>query len=109
MHKISNNLNKYMPNGVVISPVVPSSGEKVTISYDGLLSKSGATDVLVHVGFGNNWDMVYDYRMKKGEMGHEAIIPLPKTQAKTMNLCFKDCANNWDNNSGMNYVFEITQ
>jgi len=109
LQKISKNLNKYVSKGVTISPVVPSSGEKVTVNYDGLLSKCGASDILVRVGLGDNWEHQYDYRMKKTETGHQANIPLPVTQHKTINMCFKDSANNWDNNSGSNYVFEITQ
>lgn len=102
------NLNKsYMSNGVMISPAVPSVGDKIKIVYDGLLSKSGATHVYAHVGFGNRWDSTYDYPMSRTAMGFEANIPVSRPD--TLNLCFKDCANNWDNNSGKNYLFEVTQ
>jgi len=96
-----------MTNGVTIAPAIPSAGEKVKLIYDGLLAKSGASDVLAHVGFGDRWDYLYDYRMQRTSTGFETTVPV--TNSDTMNVCFKDCANNWDNNSGKNYTFDITQ
>lgn len=98
--------NEYVSNGVSISPVVPAPGDNVKISYDGILSKSGATDILAHVGYGNSWSNVYDYRMVRSGTGFEVTVPV--SDSDTMNLCFKDCANNWDNNSGRNYSFDIS-
>jgi len=98
--------NEYINNGIAISPAIPTAGDNVRIVYDGLLVKSGASDVFAHVGFGSNWDKVSDYRMQRTSMGFEASIPVQN--ATTLNLAFKDCANNWDNNSGRNYVFDVT-
>ncbi|HHW49686.1 MAG TPA: carbohydrate-binding protein [Clostridiaceae bacterium] len=99
--------NNYLENGVSISPVIPTVGEKVKIKYDGLLSKCGATHVYAHVGYGSNWDNVYDYQMTKTGTGFEVSIPVSKPG--TLNVCFKDCANNWDNNSGKNYSFNVAR
>ena len=101
------NNDEYISSGVVLSPAIPSAGEKVKVIYDGLLSKSGATDVLVRVGFGSRWENLYDYRMSRTDTGFETTIPIASSD--TMNIAFKDCANNWDNNSGKNYTFDITQ
>jgi hypothetical protein len=106
MPRVSKN-NEYISNGVTISPAIPTSGEKVKVSYDGLLSKSGANHIYAHVGFGRNWDNSSFYQMNKGSTGFEATIPV--SNGDTMNLCFKDCANNWDNNSGRNYSFDVNQ
>lgn len=103
---MSNGTN-YMNNGVSISPLVPAVGDSVKITYDGILSKSGASHLYAHVGFGNKWDSISDIKMTKSSMGFEASIPV--SNADTMNVCFKDCANNWDNNSGKNYLFDISQ
>ena len=54
MPRVSKN-NGYLQNGVTISPAVPTAGEKVKVQYDGLLSKSGASDVYVHVGYNSDW------------------------------------------------------
>lgn len=101
------NSNDYISNGVIVNPAVPTVGEQVKIVYDGLLSKNGATDVLARIGYGNSWDNQYDYRMNRSLSGFEAVIPV--SSADTLNICFKDCANNWDNNSGKNYTFDVTQ
>ncbi|HHV98498.1 MAG TPA: carbohydrate-binding protein [Clostridiaceae bacterium] len=99
--------NHYLENGVSVSPALPTVGEKVKIIYDGLLSKSGATHVYAHVGFGSKWENVYDYQMKRTDTGFEVSIPVTRPEA--INVCFKDCANNWDNNSGKNYSFDVIQ
>ncbi len=100
--------NQHIVNGITISPAVPTAGESVRVIYDGLLTKSGASDVLAHVGFGDRWEDVFDYRMVKTVTGFEATVQLP-SNTNTLNVCFKDCANNWDNNSGMDYSFSVTQ
>lgn len=96
----------YLSNGISISPTIPAAGDKLKVVYDGLLAKSGATEVFAHVGFGSRWDNLHDYKMNKTSMGFEASIPV--SGSETMNICFKDSANNWDNNSGRNYSFDVT-
>lgn len=105
--KTSKENMEYMQNGVAISPSIPSVGDKVQIVYDGLLSKSGATHVYAHIGFGNRWENEQDVPMMKTSVGFETTIPVVKSDI--FNLCFKDCANHWDNNSGKNYSFDVTQ
>jgi len=99
--------NNYISNGVSISPAIPTVGEKIKIMYDGILSKNGATHLYAHVGYGQNWDNLYDYELTKSSTGFEVSIPV--LDADTINICFKDCAGNWDNNSGKNYTFDISQ
>jgi len=100
--------SEYMSNGISISPSVPSTGDKVKLVYDGILAKNGASHVYAHIGFGNRWDNQGYYRMERSNTGFETTIPVANS-SDTMNLCFKDCANNWDNNSGRNYSFDIVQ
>jgi hypothetical protein len=97
--------NKYSANGVRITPAIPSKGENVKIIYDGLLSKSGALEIYAHVGFGDQWENKANYKMTKEKERFEVTIPA--SSAKSLNICFKDNANNWDNNSGNNYSFSI--
>jgi hypothetical protein len=96
---------KYENNGIVISPAVPAKGETARVVYNGLLAQSGADKVYVHVGFGQEWKRPTDYRMNKSADGFEVQIPV--ALANTINLCFKDNANNWDNNSGANYSYTV--
>ncbi|HOQ37139.1 MAG TPA: carbohydrate-binding protein [Acetivibrio sp.] len=107
MPRASKANSDYMANGVAIMPSIPSVGDNLTIKYDGLLSKSGASHIYAHVGFGNKWNHLYDYPMTRTMSGFEVTIPV--SEADTLNVCFKDCANNWDNNSGMNYSFDISK
>lgn len=100
--------NQFITNGITITPANPAPGDSVRVVYDGLLAQSGASDVLAHVGFGSSWENSFDYRMVKTTTGFEATVQLP-SQSNTLNIAFKDCADNWDNNSGRNYSFEIGQ
>ncbi len=97
--------NDYSSNGVSISPSTPEPGEKAKLVYNGLLAKSGARSIYAHVGFGNSWLNTGDYQMTKTGNTFETMISVSK--ADTMHVCFKDGADNWDNNSGKNYVFNI--
>lgn len=99
--------NLYVENGIRLTPTKVTKGDNVKISYDGILAQSGATDVYAHVGFGSNWDDARDYKMLKTLTGFEASIPI--THPKPVNVCFKDSINNWDNNSGSNYTFDIVE
>ena len=99
--------NKYLSNGVYITPQEVTLGDKVRISYDGLLAKSGAPVVYARVGFGNKWSNAADIQMIKTPAGFEATVPI--TKADPLYVCFKDTANNWDNNAGKNYSFDIVE
>lgn len=86
-------------------PNVLGQGDNAKIIYKGLLSKSGANHVYAHVGYGNQWNNLSDIKMSKTSEGFEAELPI--ISHDRLNVVFKDCANNWDNNSGWNYSFEI--
>ena len=43
--------------------------------------------------------------MTKSELGFQAEIELVSND--TLNLCFRDANNEWDNNEGQNYIFPI--
>lgn len=93
--------------GVMIRPVPLTRGEQVTITYDGLLSYAGADQVYLHSGFGSNqnWQQVYDHKMVRTARGWETTFEI--TDGSRLNFCFKDSANNWDNNYGKNWSYEI--
>lgn len=97
--------NSYYENGIVVIPNVIAEGDKATILYKGLLYNSGAHSVFMHFGHGNNWNDTTDVRMEKTDEGFKAVVPV--VSPDKLNVVFKDCANNWDNNSGSNYTFEV--
>lgn len=80
-------------------------GSETSISYDGILSNSGAEKVYLHYGF-DGWSNAKTVAMKKGLSG--AFNTEIKVKGKDeLNFCFKDNANNWDNNYGSDWKVEI--
>lgn len=93
--------------GVVVDPMPVTPGEEITFLYHGLLANAGAEQVYMHCGYGNprSWEGVQDIRMEKTERGWAKTLPIEDKER--FNFCFKDCANNWDNNNGIDWTFEI--
>lgn len=88
--------------------VVPSPSLKdrhATIRYEGLLQKNGADRVFMHYGF-DGWARNCWSEMKREPDGSFACS-IPMQGAKECNFCFKDSANNWDNNNGWNWATDI--
>ena len=77
----------------------------VKISYTGKLFQDDSEEVFAHYGFGNNWDNLNEVKMEKTEIGFQAEIEL--NSSDTLNLCFRNSNNEWDNNDGQNYIFPI--
>lgn len=102
---VNKNSRSYTNEGVVITPAKPAIGDKVKILYDGILAKSGATDIYAHVGYGHAFENPNDIKMTPTSVGFEVTIPALKSDI--LSVCFKDNANNWDNNAGNNYLFNI--
>lgn len=98
--------NSYEDNGVILSKKILYSGDKVKLSYTGLLAQSGAQSVFLHVGFGDKWECssLIPMRLEQGIFSAEVEI----LESKSFGVCFKDSAENWDNNSGENYVFKVS-
>ena len=80
-------------------------GSTVKISYIGKLFQEASNEVYIHYGFGPNWDNINDILMEKTDLGFQAEIKLSGTD--TFNFCFKNGNDEWDNNEGQNYVFNL--
>ena len=78
---------------------------KVKISYTGKFFQDASEEVSIHYGFGNNWDNINDVKMEKTDLGFQAEIQL--LEGDTFNFCFKNENDEWDNNDGQNYVFNL--
>lgn len=78
---------------------------KVKVSYTGKLFQENCEEVYIHYGFGINWDNLNEVKMEKTELGFQAEIEL--ISSDTLNFCFRDANNVWDNNDLENYVFPI--
>mgnify|MGYP000860126940 CR=1 FL=1 len=96
-------IQSYSKAGVTFEKL---SETQARIEYSGLLAKSGAQDITGVYGFGSNqtWENVSQATLKK-ESGDVFSAIIPVDQGKNVNVAFQDPAENWDNNSGMNYTF----
>jgi len=94
---------KDMEKGVEVNPTF---GNQVNICYNGLLSNSGADQVYLHCGYSDprNWREVITDRMERTARGWEKSVPMKN---HTITFCFKDSANNWDNNNGFNWIAKV--
>lgn len=81
-------------------------GNEATVVYNGLLARSGADQVFLHCGFGesDHWQNVSTQYMDRTPRGWEKTIRMTDNKAI---FCFKDSANNWDNNSGYNWIIRF--
>lgn len=84
----------------------PVGGDKLTVFYNGLLTKSGADQCWLRSGTGEpqNWQNQYDHYMMRTPAGFECTFDL--FGAQKLNFCFKDSANHWDNNNGLNWCYQ---
>lgn len=96
---------KFESGGVTIYPSPARTGDMVTISYDGILAKSGADQVYLHAGYDQDWKEQQFLKMVKTSRGWEKTFNV--NHANKLNFCFKDSANNWDNNQGRNWIVPI--
>ena len=78
---------------------------KIKISYTGKFFQENSSEVYLHYGFGSNWDNVNEIKMEKTELGFQAEIEL--LSSDTLNFCFRNSNNEWDNNENANYIFPI--
>ena len=78
---------------------------KVKISYTGRFFEDGSSEVYLHYGFGTYWDGLSEVLMTKTDLGFQAEIDLIEND--TFNFCLRNQNNEWDNNNGENYVFDL--
>ena len=95
----------YTQNGITMEKATLVEGKNAKLTYHGNLSKQGAEEVYVHLGFGLLWESLTEIKMTKNEQGFSVEIPLVK--ADKLYFCFRDNFNNWDNNLYQNYSYDI--
>ena len=78
---------------------------RVKISYTGKFYQEDCEKVIIHYGFGEQWDNLNDIEMQKTELGFQTEIDL--LEGESFSLCFKNEKDEWDNNEGQNYVFPL--
>lgn len=80
-------------------------GKTTKLVYKGSLIEKGAEEVYVHFGFGLLWDNLQEVKLTKVTDGFEADIEMQTFDS--INFCFRDNNNNWDNNDCQNYSAPI--
>ena len=78
---------------------------EIKITYAGKLFQNDNGNVIIHYGFGDNWQNSQDVAMQKTELGYQAQINV--IESTKLNFCFKNSDGEWDNNDGCNYQLEI--
>lgn len=82
----------------------PTVNEDLTITYNGFLGHSQELSIVY--GYGEAWENTSEIKMEKTEKGFVGTINL--LNYDTLNFCFKNSNNEWDNNSYCNYITGIT-
>ena len=78
---------------------------KVKVSYTGKFYQGNNDKVFLHYGYGKDWNNINEIEMAKTDLGYQAELDL--VGKDTINFCFKNQNNEWDNNFGQNYIFDI--
>lgn len=82
-----------------------TANSTVKISYTGKFFQDGSTNVFIRYGFGNEWENQVETEMVKTELGFQIEVELQDKE--TFNFCIKNEKDEWDNNNGNNYIFDI--
>ena len=94
-------------DAIFMEPVPITAGEEVKLKYKGPLAQSGTQALYLRTGYGSgDWEGVQDIKMRKARDGSWAAS-LVVDDASRLNFCFHDGADNWDNNKGFNWSYEI--
>ncbi|MGI6328241.1 MAG: carbohydrate-binding protein [Dethiobacteria bacterium] len=89
---------------VELFPEVPRRGQEVNIKYKGILYQNGADALWLHYGF-DDWKNTNIIQMQR-ERDH-FTCKIKADGRKDINFCFKDSADHWDNNRGLNWSCNI--
>ena len=82
-----------------------TANSTVKISYTGKFFQDDSKEVSIRYGFGNSWENQTETEMTKTDLGFQIEINL--IDSDTFNFCIKNEKDEWDNNNGNNYTFNI--
>ena len=82
-----------------------TANSTVKISYTGKFFQDESKEVYIRYGFGNSWENQTEAEMVKTDLGFQIEVNL--IDSETFNFCIKNENDEWDNNDGSNYVFNI--
>ncbi len=96
---------KFSDNRIAIEPAPIRSGDFLNIKYHGILKNSGADAIYLHYGK-DGWQNLRTIKMERLPEGIFGA-KITAEASKEINFCFKDSANNWDNNNGFNWTCNV--
>lgn len=82
-----------------------TANSTVKISYTGKFFQDDSKEVSIRYGFGEDWKNLVEADMVKTDLGFQIEVNL--IDATTFNFCIKNEKDEWDNNDGNNYIFNI--
>jgi hypothetical protein len=94
----------YRNEQIELQPSLAHSGDSVRIKYHGLLKNSGADAVFIYCGK-DGWQASKYIPMRRGD--DDFYVDVRAEADRELNFCFKDSANNWDNNNGYNWKVDV--
>jgi hypothetical protein len=98
-------MQMYKNNGISVSKTSIVAGDELTLSYNGVLAERGADSIYAHIGYGDTWEDKDFVQMKRSGNTFKTSIKVKRTGS--LNICFKDSTDNWDNNDYSNYTFRV--
>lgn len=94
-------------DGIFLDPVPITLGDELKIKYKGPLVETATGKIYLHAGFGSdNWEKILDVPMKKTRDGGWSVT-IQVDEPSNLNFCFRDDAQNWDNNQGKNWSYRV--
>lgn len=97
----------FIDGRVAVDPVPLAGKKKGTVMYKGLLSVSGADSVYLYSGYDDHWENARFTPMSKVDnVTWSADVSIDE-EKRSFNFCFKDGADHWDNNHGLNWGVAI--
>lgn len=83
-------------------------GRTAKLIYKGDLVNDGSNEIYVHYGFGLLWENLQEIKLDKvDDSTYETEVNLISNDS--INFCFRDGNNNWDNNQTKNYSMPISK
>lgn len=77
----------------------------ITLKYSGKLAQDNSDSIFIVYGFNPSWDNTTEKEMICCDNGYSVDIELGDNDS--LNFCFKNSNNEWDNNENNNYIVQI--
>ncbi len=90
---------------IAVEPYPAVENRSIEVTYEGLLPNEGADACWIHYGY-DGWNSSETKKMFRLADGSFRTAIMAEGREE-INFCFKDSANNWDNNDGQNWNVEI--